>query len=544
MAYGYLVQGDNPITINFTVDRAEVSNLEGATVIVNVKKGNYLFQKQAVILDPTKKECEFELSSEDLSISGKYSYQYVVSFTDGRLYSGRTDSLTVTGKLTGGSTPPTDPPTIGSGILTYETLSHLQAAYPSGTTQPVWITSANSWYYWEGTVTEPTPDTTAPNEVTNLVATPSQTSVSLSWTGSTSSDVASYEVWRGSILVTTITGTSHNVTGLTVETLYNFTIKAKDSSGNISSGVSVSSTTLAEDVTPPTDTTPPVLTITPATTFTDTQTVTMSTNETATIWYTLDDSDPKTSGTRVQYTSPLTLTATDTVKAYAVDSANNQSAVQTVTYTKEIPLPPADPVKGNFALDFTKVTSLDRHVSLPSSTFNETAYTKIAYVYTANMTTTGNFNILSSTNSVLWVSNGVIGGGQGTSYGNSTGVTITPNTWYHIAMVFDGTTLKYYVDGFEKFSGTPHQVSISEQTDLQIGGYKTNFQWGGYIAGTWIYNRALTAQEITNHDNGTVVRTGLTGEYLFEDQNTNDTSGLSNNGTPSANTSFVNVSSI
>jgi hypothetical protein len=77
------------------------------------------------------------------------------------------------------------------------------------------------------------------------------------------------------------------------------------------------------------------LTITPAATFTTNQTVTMSANETATIWYTVDGSDPTTSGTKVQYSTPVTLTATTTVKAYAVDSANNASAVQTVTYTKQ-----------------------------------------------------------------------------------------------------------------------------------------------------------------------------------------------------------------
>jgi hypothetical protein len=107
---------------------------------------------------------------------------------------------------------------------------------------------------------------------------------------------------------------------------------AKDTAGNSSA---VQTVTFTKDVTAPADTTAPVLTITPAATFTDTQTVTMSTNETATIWYTLDDSDPKTSGTKLQYTAPLTLTATDTIKAYAVDSAYNASAVQTVTYTKQ-----------------------------------------------------------------------------------------------------------------------------------------------------------------------------------------------------------------
>lgn len=107
---------------------------------------------------------------------------------------------------------------------------------------------------------------------------------------------------------------------------------AVDTSGNRST---VQTVTYTYDNTAPADTTAPVLTITSAATFTDTQTVNMSTNETATIWYTLDDSDPVTSGTRLQYTSPLTLTATDTIKAYAVDTTGNVSVVQTVTYTKE-----------------------------------------------------------------------------------------------------------------------------------------------------------------------------------------------------------------
>jgi len=225
----------------------------------------------------------------------------------------------------------------GEGFLSFNTLAELQAAYPNGTNKPAWVSTGTEkgWYYWDGTVTETPSDTTPPNNVTNLTATPSQTSVQLGWTASTSSDVSGYEILRGSTLLTTITGTSYNATGLTEETLYNFTVKAKDSNGNISSGVSVSTTTLSSEVEQPTDTTPPVLTITPATTFTTSQTVNMSTNETATIWYTLDDSDPTISGTKIQYISPLTLTETDTVKAYAVDTAGNSSAVQSVTYTKE-----------------------------------------------------------------------------------------------------------------------------------------------------------------------------------------------------------------
>ena len=80
------------------------------------------------------------------------------------------------------------------------------------------------------------------------------------------------------------------------------------------------------------DTTPPVLTITHGGTFTDTQTVTMTTNENATIYYTLDGTNPTTSSSI--YSAPLTLTDTTTVKAFARDAVGNESVVQTVTYTK------------------------------------------------------------------------------------------------------------------------------------------------------------------------------------------------------------------
>lgn len=184
-----------------------------------------------------------------------------------------------------------------------------------------------------GVTTSAVADTTPPSEVTNLTTSNlSTTSVTLSWEASVSIDVVTYEVYNGTSLIASTSQTSYTVTGLTQSTSYTLTVKAKDGAGNESNGVDVSFTTIAE----PTDTAAPVLTITPATTFSDTQTVNMSVNETADIWYTVDGSDPITSGTRVQYTVTVTLTETATVKAYAVDTAGNASAVQTVTYTKEV----------------------------------------------------------------------------------------------------------------------------------------------------------------------------------------------------------------
>jgi hypothetical protein len=86
--------------------------------------------------------------------------------------------------------------------------------------------------------------------------------------------------------------------------------------------------------TPPADTTPPVLTITGSATFTNSQTVNMSTDDvTAMIYYTIDGSTPTTSS--LVYSTPLVLSDTTTVKAFARDTAGNNSAIQSVTYTKQ-----------------------------------------------------------------------------------------------------------------------------------------------------------------------------------------------------------------
>lgn len=89
------------------------------------------------------------------------------------------------------------------------------------------------------------PDSTPPTDVTGLAATPAKNSVGLTWVASASSDVVGYEIYNGAVLITTVTGTTYNVTGLTASTAYTFNVKAKDAAGNKSSGASVNTTTLA-----------------------------------------------------------------------------------------------------------------------------------------------------------------------------------------------------------------------------------------------------------------------------------------------------------
>ncbi len=69
-------------------------------------------------------------------------------------------------------------------------------------------------------------------------ASPAKTtkSVSLAWNASTAGTfpVASYDVYRGATLATNVTGTTATVTGLTPNTAYSFTVRAKDTRGNAS----------------------------------------------------------------------------------------------------------------------------------------------------------------------------------------------------------------------------------------------------------------------------------------------------------------------
>ncbi|UWE04103.1 glycosyl hydrolase family 18 protein [Laceyella sacchari] len=77
-------------------------------------------------------------------------------------------------------------------------------------------------------------DTTAPSAPANLKVTgKSASSVSLSWTASTDNvGVVAYEVYNGANLAGVSNQTQYTVTGLSANTSYTFTVKAKDAAGN------------------------------------------------------------------------------------------------------------------------------------------------------------------------------------------------------------------------------------------------------------------------------------------------------------------------
>ncbi|PHQ30813.1 M4 family metallopeptidase [Leeuwenhoekiella nanhaiensis] len=90
-----------------------------------------------------------------------------------------------------------------------------------------------------------TADTEAPSTPTNLAASNvTETTLDLSWNASTDNvGVTGYDVYQGSSLLGSVTGTSASITGLTANTAYTFSVRAKDAAGNVSTAASVNVTT-------------------------------------------------------------------------------------------------------------------------------------------------------------------------------------------------------------------------------------------------------------------------------------------------------------
>ncbi len=106
------------------------------------------------------------------------------------------------------------------------------------------------------TITGGIVDNEAPSTPSNLTASnETQTTIDLSWTASTDNvGVTGYDVYQGNTMITTVTGTRYQATGLTAGTEYSFRVKAKDAAGNESafSNTATASTLPEEDTQAPT----------------------------------------------------------------------------------------------------------------------------------------------------------------------------------------------------------------------------------------------------------------------------------------------------
>ncbi|WP_431166442.1 M20/M25/M40 family metallo-hydrolase [Tenacibaculum halocynthiae] len=125
----------------------------------------------------------------------------------------------------------TVPSTVSEGkkrmrvILRYNTIPSSCGSYNYGETEDYFVNIISAQ-------ADTQPPTTPSNLVSSNVA---QTTLTLNWTASTDNlAVTGYDVYQGTTKLETVTTTSYNVTGLTANTAYTFSIKAKDAAGNIS----------------------------------------------------------------------------------------------------------------------------------------------------------------------------------------------------------------------------------------------------------------------------------------------------------------------
>jgi len=91
-------------------------------------------------------------------------------------------------------------------------------------------------------------DTQAPTAPTNLSASNiTETSFTLSWNASTDNvGVTGYDIYQNGSFLSSVTGTSTNISGLSAGTTYSYYVKAKDAAGNVSAASSTLQVTTDE----------------------------------------------------------------------------------------------------------------------------------------------------------------------------------------------------------------------------------------------------------------------------------------------------------
>ncbi|WP_051238803.1 fibronectin type III domain-containing protein [Gaetbulibacter saemankumensis] len=181
------------------------------------------------------------------------------------------------------------------------------------------------------------PDTEAPTAPTNLAASNiTDTTATLTWTASTDNvGVTSYEVFEDGITsIGSVTGTSMNLTGLTVATQYNYTVKAKDEAGNISTASNTVTFTTIDTQAP---TAPTNLAASNITDKTATLTWTASTDNVGVTSYEVFEDGITSVGTVTGTSMNLTGLVATTQYSYIVkakdDAGNVSPASNTLTFT-------------------------------------------------------------------------------------------------------------------------------------------------------------------------------------------------------------------
>jgi hypothetical protein len=302
-------------------------------------------------------------------------------------------------------------------------------------------------------------DTTPPTAPTNLIATAQSASqINLSWTASTDNvGVTGYIVQRCSgsgcttfaqVASVSGTATTYNDTGLVGSTSYSYRVEATDAAGNLSAfSNTASATTSASTGTPG---------LVAAYDFNTGSGTTVS-----------DVSGNGNTGTIV---NAVWTTSGKYGGALSFNGANAQVVIN-----------------DSASLHLTTGVTLEAWVSssVAPTGWQDVIYKAIDNYYLEAASSNGN----KPGTGVLLTSSA-----EPLAYGTA---RLAANTWTHLAMTYDGTTLKMYVNG-TLINSTAQSGTITTSTGaLQIGGDTTYGQYfNGLIDEVRVYNIALTQTQI------------------------------------------------
>jgi glucose/arabinose dehydrogenase/chitodextrinase len=400
-------------------------------------------------------------------------------------------------------------------------------------------------------------DTTPPSAPTALTASGvSSSQINLSWTGSTDNvGVSGYRLERcqgtgcsNFVQVATPVGTTFNDGGRTASTSYSYRVRAADAAGNLSaySNVATATTSAAPDTTPPTP--PTGLSAAAASSSQINLSWTGSTDNIGVTTYRVERCQAAgcsnfaeiTTATTTSYAnSGLAPSTSYSYRVRAADAAGNHSGYSNVATATTPSAPPVSGLMAAYAFNeasgatvsdasgngntgtingatrttqgrYGSALSFDGLSNLvvinASSTLNVTsAMTLEAWVF-PTVAQSGWRTILQREVDAYFLNAGHTGGsgwpaGGGTLGGNVTFVGATAanplNTWTHVALTYDGSLLRLYVNGNLVASQPASGTIQTNSSPLRIGGNVPYGEFfGGLIDEVRIYNRALSQAEI------------------------------------------------
>ncbi|HKJ30832.1 MAG TPA: LamG-like jellyroll fold domain-containing protein [Balneolales bacterium] len=121
-------------------------------------------------------------------------------------------------------------------------------------------------------------------------------------------------------------------------------------------------------------------------------------------------------------------------------------------------------------------------------------------------------NTSSSNKTLRFIHNSV-----GSGYTDYNWTSVAPDTWYHVAATYDGSTAKIYIDGVQKISASAGGTLPNTTDTLYIGQNGAgNYRLDGLIGEIRLWSQSLTQQEIRDNMNMAISgnESGLAGSWL------------------------------